>query len=358
MYVSHIPFVSLSFCSKMAIVWLPLFLCLSSLFGVLHATHGDADPIYRACVEQCAGKGYIAEISIKHCKFSSDALTENSSWYEHKPCYSQWKQWNCKSDCQYHCMIQREKDRETDGLIPVKYHGKWPLKRVYIFQEPISAILSALGLVIQFKCWYSYYQLLRYKLPLRPLTQRTYYEFTGLWHVSWILSMNASFWSAIFHTRYSELAERVDYSSAIILLGISLILAIIRTLNVKDEASRVMVAAPLLAFLTTHVLYLNFYQFDHGLHLIVCMAMGIAQVLVWVVWSGLTSHPSRLKLWMVLFGGALAKLLEIYEFPPYYGYVDSHALSHAFTIPLTFLWWSFIKYDAKIQTSTLTKKTN
>lgn len=95
-----------------------------------------------------------------------------------------------------------------------------------------------------------------------------------------------------------------------------------------------------------------------GLHLIVGMAMGIAQVLLWVVWSGLTSHPSRLKLWMVMFGGALAKLLEIYEFPPYYGYVDSHALSHALTIPLTFLWWSFIKDDAKIQTSTLTKKTS
>lgn len=47
MYVSHIPFVSLSFCSKMTIVWLPLFLCFSSLFEVLHATHGDSDPIYR-----------------------------------------------------------------------------------------------------------------------------------------------------------------------------------------------------------------------------------------------------------------------------------------------------------------------
>lgn len=73
-----------------------------------------------------------------------------------------------------------------------------------VLQEPVSAILSLLSLVIQFKCWFSYHQLLHYKLPLRPQSQRTFYEFTELWHVSWLLSMNASFWSAIFHTRYKK----------------------------------------------------------------------------------------------------------------------------------------------------------
>lgn len=106
----------------------------------------------RSCVEQCEAKGYIAEISIKHCKFSSDVLTENSSWYEHKPFYSQWKQWNCESDCQYHCMIQREKERETDGFMPVKYHGKWPFKRVYIFQVFLNQ--SSINILLYFtSCW-------------------------------------------------------------------------------------------------------------------------------------------------------------------------------------------------------------
>jgi hypothetical protein len=50
------------------------------------------------------------------------------------------------------------------------------------------------------------------------------------------------------------------------LLGFSLILAIIRAFNVRVEASRVMVASPLLAFLTTHILYLNFYQLDYSEH--------------------------------------------------------------------------------------------
>lgn len=61
-----------------------------------------------------------------------------------------------------------------------------------------------------------------------------------------------------------DLTEKLDYSSAVALLGYSLILAILRTLNVRDEAARVMVAAPLLAFVITHILYLNFYKLDYG----------------------------------------------------------------------------------------------
>ncbi|KAK4283128.1 hypothetical protein QN277_000117 [Acacia crassicarpa] len=49
-------------------------------------------------------------------------------------------------------------------------------------------------------------------------------------------------------------------------------------------------------------------------------------------------------------------LFEVYEFPPYMGYVDSHALWHATAIPITYLWWSFVRDDAEFRTSTLLKK--
>lgn len=62
-----------------------------------------------------------------------------------------------------------------------------------------------------------------------------------------------------------DLTEKIDYSSAVALLGYSLILAILRCFNVRDEASRVMAAAPLLAFVTTHILYLNCYKLDYGI---------------------------------------------------------------------------------------------
>jgi hypothetical protein len=93
-----------------------------------------------------------------------------------------------------------------------------------------------------------------------------------------------------------------------------------------------------------------------GLNIKVCVTMGVAQLLIWAVWAGVTHHPSWSKLWVAVVGGGLAMLLEIYDFPPYHRFVDAHALWHATTIPLTYLWWSFAKDDAEFRTSSLHKK--
>ncbi|MCH85919.1 post-GPI attachment to proteins factor 3-like [Trifolium medium] len=90
--------------------------------------------------------------------------------------------------------------------------------------------------------------------------------------------------------------------------------------------------------------------------MIVCVVMAVAQLTVWTVWAGVSRHPSRWKLWLVVIAGGLAMLLEIYDFPPYEGLLDAHALWHAITIPLTYIWWSFIKDDAKFRTAKFLRK--
>jgi len=94
-----------------------------------------------------------------------------------------------------------------------------------------------------------------------------------------------------------------------------------------------------------------------GWNMIVCVAMGVSQLLLWARWAAVSSHPSNWKLWVVVIAGGLAMLLEIYDFPPYEGYFDAHSIWHAATIPLTILWWSFIRDDAEFRTSSLLKKT-
>ncbi|KAB5525421.1 hypothetical protein DKX38_023170 [Salix brachista] len=309
----------------------------------------------RTCVEQCEKTGCVGGKCSQHCKFSSDGKPEGGPWYLQEPLYLQWKQWDCRSDCRYHCMLAREEEREKLGGKPVKYHGKWLFHRAYGFQEPVSVALSALNLAFQFHGWVSFFILIYYKLPLTP-SKKTYYEYTGLWNIYGILSMNSWFWSAVFHSRDVELTEKLHCSSAVALLGFSLILAIQRAFSVRNEASRVMVSTPVIAFVTTHILYLNCYNLDYGLNIKVCVAMGVAQLLIWAVWAGITHHPSWSKLWVAVVGGGLVMLLEIYDFPPYHGFVDSHALWHATTIPLTYLWWSFAKDDAEFRTSSFLKK--
>ncbi|OMO97933.1 Per1-like protein [Corchorus olitorius] len=332
-----------------------LFFALSFLVASLDASEGEADPIYKDCLAECEKSGCVGKRCFQHCKFSSDGKPIDGPWYFQEPLYQKWKQWDCQSDCRYHCMLAREEQREKLGDKPVKYHGKWPFRRVYGIQEPVAVAFSALSLAMQFHGWISFFILLNYKLPLRS-DKRTYYEYTGLWHIYGILAMNFWLWSAVFHSRDVELTEKLDYSSAVAYIGFGLILAIIRAFDVRDEASRVMVAAPLIAFVTTHILYLNFYKLDFGLNMKVCMAMGVTQLLIWGIWAGVTSHPSRWKVWLFVLGGSLALLLQIYDFPPYRGFVDAHAVWHAASIPLTYLSWSFVRDDAEFRTSALLKK--
>ncbi|EPS57354.1 hypothetical protein M569_17464 [Genlisea aurea] len=337
----------------LVLLWVVLFCFFSP--GVIDGSPGDADPVYRGCVEECEKTGCVGEKCLHPCKASLDGNTVDVSWHLKEPLYIRWKQWDCLSHCRYQCMLTREESRKKLGQEPDKYHGKWPFKRIFDIQEPASVAFSAMNLAVQFHGWVSFIILVNYKLPFRP-NKNTYYEYTGLWHAYALFALNSWFWSAVFHMRDVDITEKIDYSSAVAFLGYSLFLAVIRAFSVRVEAARVMVAAPVFAFVTTHILYLNFFFFDYGWNMKVCVAMGLIQMVLWAVWAGVSRHPSRWKVWAVVFGGGAAMLLEVYDFPPYWGVFDAHALWHLSTIPLTYLWWSFARDDTEFRTRALMKK--
>ncbi|XP_047972268.1 post-GPI attachment to proteins factor 3-like [Salvia hispanica] len=117
------------------------------------------------------------------------------------------------------------------------------------------------------------------------------------------------------------------------------------------EAIRVMIAAPVFGILTTHILYMNFYEFDYGWNARVCAVISALQIAIWAVWAAQARHPQRWKLWVVVCGGAIAMLVTLYDFPPWRGLLDARALWHATMIPLSYLWWSFVKDDSVWMTS-------
>ncbi|KAL9240421.1 hypothetical protein vseg_014644 [Gypsophila vaccaria] len=335
--------------------WLAFIFTFFRVSAALQASEGDSDPIYRDCVKQCELTGCVGNQCFQQCQFTDDGNITDGRWYLQEPLYLKWKQWDCHSDCRYNCMLVREEERKIFGENPIKYHGRWPYRRVYGFQEPVAVALSALNLAIQFHGWISFFILVYYKLPMIH-NGKTVYEYTGFWHMYGILAMNCWFWAAVSHSRDLDLTEKLGYSSFIAFLGFGLLLAIIRVFNVKKEAARVMVGAPVIALLTTHILFLNFYYLDYGFNQKVCLAMGVVQFLLWAVWAEIIQHHSRLKLRVLVIGGALSILLLIYDFPPYWGYVDARAMWHATTIPLSYLWWSFVKDDAEFATLNRLKK--
>ncbi|CAN6934203.1 unnamed protein product [Brassica oleracea] len=186
-----------------------------------------------------------------------------------------------------HCMSgSMESIMETDMVAMMRRaHGHC--------QDPAPVTFSVLSLAMHFHGCLSFFITLYYKLPLKQDR-------------------------AVFHTRDVDITKRLDYSSAIAVLRFSLIVSILRTFDVRVEAARVMVSAPVLALVTTHVLYINFYK--------------------------------------LYYASGLAMLLEIYDFPPYGGYFDAHSIWHLATVPLTILWWSFIRDDAEFRTFSLLKK--
>ncbi|XP_015075618.1 post-GPI attachment to proteins factor 3-like [Solanum pennellii] len=323
--------------------WVIFFVCFSCLFRIFDASIGDIDPLYRACIVQCEKTGCAGEICLQHCKYSLDGSLLNS---QKEPLYMQLNQRDCPSDCKYHCMVQREKKRSSLGFGPVKYYGKWPLKRVFGLQEPLSVAFSALNLAKNVQGCLSFFN----------LNKKRSYNYAALWHIYGFLSVNSCVWSVVFHSRGMEITEKLDCTSAVALLGFSLIISILRSFNINNEAARVLASSPLFAFTITHILYLNNYQMDHGWNTKVCVTMGVAQLLIWAIWAGISQHPSKSKIWTVVFGSGVAMFLENCDFPPYAGLIDAHALWHATTIPLTCIWWSFIQDDAKYQTFDLNKK--
>lgn len=90
--------------------------------------------------------------------------------------------------------------------------------------------------------------------------------------------------------------------------------------------------------------------------MIINVVINVLQLSIWAVWAWRTKHPARFKLWTVVCCAALAMLLEIFDFPPLWGFFDAHAVWHATTLPITYIWWSFIKDDAIIRTETLVKR--
>ncbi|KAG6506411.1 hypothetical protein ZIOFF_031734 [Zingiber officinale] len=218
-------------------------------------------------------------------------------------------------------------------------------------QEPISAIFSAVNLLMHFIGWLTFFILVNYKLPLRPHRDqlRIHWFMAYIWlliHECLVLECNISFplydlfshnlqrfITLLMNTYLMMLAmiaeifdqtEKLDYSSAVTVLGYSLILCLPRVFNVKDEASRVIVPCGGGHFSASDMGSQGWYNSSP----LMIQAVG-----------GCIRMCSHSASGALRFMDMLMPMLC--GMPPLF-------LSH--------LWWSFVKNDAKFRTSTLAKK--
>ncbi|XP_054080671.1 post-GPI attachment to proteins factor 3 isoform X3 [Rissa tridactyla] len=245
--------------------------------------------------------------------------------------------WTCRDDCKYECMWLTVRLYVQGGHRVPQFHGKWPFSRFLFFQEPASAFASFLnGLA-------SFIMLLRYKAAVPPASPM----YPTCVAFAWV-SLNAWFWSTVFHTRDTAVTEKLDYFCASAVVLHSVYLCCVRTLGLQRPALISIFRAFLLLFLACHISYLTLVRFDYGYNMAANAAIGLLNLAWWLRWC-LRNRPRLPHVWkcaaVVLLLQALA-LLELLDFPPLFWVLDAHALWHIGTIPLNVLFYSFLVDDS------------
>ncbi|KAI7863040.1 Per1-like-domain-containing protein [Spinellus fusiger] len=287
---------------------------------------GDRQPAYHTCVEQCSA-------------------SETAPLPLHLQCLA----WTHHQDCQYQCMHTLTQLAIEKGEPVHQYHGKWPFHRLWGIQEPAAVLFSLLN------GWYHayYYRILKQQL-------KDSYDLKKYYVIMSVFAMNAWVWSTVFHTRDFGMTEKLDYFSAGLYILYSFYLAMIRIFYLRGTARRLLTCVCVLLF-TAHVAYLSLgARFDYGYNMTACVIIGVLQTKLWLGWSTLQytrwgKTERRPYAWMAGLSVTLlacAMSLEVFDFPPFHGVLDAHALWHAVTIPMIPLFYQFLLIDCKVETAT------
>ncbi|KAF3853575.1 hypothetical protein F7725_014263, partial [Dissostichus mawsoni] len=264
----------------------------------VQASQGDKEPVYRDCVKQCVG--------------SNCTGARLRGFQSSQPQYMALTGWTCRDDCRYQCMWTTVGLYQAEGYSVPQFHGKWPFVRFLCFEDPASALASLLnGLACLL-------MLLRYRstVPRQSPMYHTINAFS-------LVSLNAWFWSTVFHTRDTYLTENVgsEATGGFQHGGVLLILAF-----------------------TSHVSYLTFVSFDYGYNMAANTSIGMVNLLWWLCWCW--QNRRTLPYWwkcglvVVLLHGLA--LLELLDFPPMFWILDAHAVWHLSTVPVHFLFYRFV----------------
>lgn len=347
-------------------------------------SEGDNDAAFKTCWSGCQQTGCAqlpgAEEGAKHCEVACPGKNSFTP-----PPALQLARWDCRADCAYHCMWARERQKQQQhaarqqqssagggtaaGKPPpvIKYFGKWPFIRVLGMQELASVFFSLLNLAAHAHCLH---RLLAMHTSLTaaapsggssgsPLranggnagaaagTTAGGYPYLWAWVLYACASMNAWIWSSVFHNRDTPVTERLDYLvGANVLVAVSLLTTLVRVGGLATAPRAGAAAAVVALGLLCHYHYMLYVKFDYSYNMALCISLGVAQGLTWLVWVTRVRHPGRRHMYLFLAAVHVAMLLEVLDFPPLGRLVDAHALWHAATVPLTYVWYAFVGADA------------
>lgn len=336
----------------------------AALFGMVLASSGDVSSAFKICVDRC---------DTARCQTQQPLVL---------PLTLRLTFWTCIDDCQYNCMHEITSEAIERGAPVEQYHGKWPFWRFAGMQEPASVAFSLLNL------W-------SYVLGARKIKKRvpSNHPMKGYYLVWSFVCINAWVWSSVFHTRgksqwntllsqsdvlYPDFpfTEKMDYFSAALSILYALYYTVIRLFHLyphRTQARLTTANAPpqtrfikeiwalfcVIAYLA-HISYLTFLpRFDYTYNMAFNLIVGLVHNALWLTYalpiSLIQGYPNQPKshrppfvinaaVFVVLTTAATS--LELFDFPPWAGIIDAHALWHLVTAPIALFWFDFLVADA------------
>ncbi|XP_064635626.1 post-GPI attachment to proteins factor 3-like [Lineus longissimus] len=302
--------------------YVPVLVVLSLFLEMVTASVGDRSSVYTTCLGDCR--------AVKCDHMSEEGFSGA------QPFHLRLLLWGCGDECRYDCMWQAVDAFHENGSKIPQFHGKWPFIRVLGIQEPVSVIASILNFLSVAAGIIHFWRRVTFNTPM--YFAWSFYAFTGF---------NAWFWSAVFHTRDFPFTEMLDYFCALSLVMTSLLCLVLRLAGTRPLWKSIVIPFPFVLYYAWHCYYLAYVRFDYGFNMKVNLSFGVVVSLTWATWcmNRWRKRPYVKKCVAALVILNASLLLEVFDFPPVFWTFDAHSLWHIGTIPVGYLWFSFVADD-------------
>jgi len=140
--------------------------------------------------------------------------------------------------------------------------------------------------------------------------------------------------------------------SAILLVYLTFCLTILRSL-IKTRSYPLIIILPLAA-LCLHIWYFFIYlaRFDFGFNIQICVFIGLLTIAlnirIYLIETDLIQKENLFKIAKLSVISSFLITLEVFDFPPVLGVLDSHALWHGVTIPIPYFYYSYLIKDNQL----------
>ena len=253
--------------------------------------------------------------------------------------------WSERDDCAYRCVHACLAEGKRHGGKLYKYRGKWPHTRLLGMQEPLSTAFSLVNAASHVAGWMMLAQTKLAMPQLRHVDLQHHLQrlqmMSGLWVLAWMCS-------AVFHARDNWLTERLDYYSGNVALTYMVYVGLLRAgwvgCGFRWAPLRIALGTALSGGIATHMA-LNFHKIDYTRNMHVMIGLLSAHSVAWLCRCRVERAPHNKYMYLSAGLTYAAGALEIFDFPPVLGSLDAHALWHAATPPLTYLFYRFLAAD-------------